>query len=264
MSYSDYIKSPSEMGIMYGDSKEILENNGKALLEYSKALVSGDSTAFNIDNKKKPLGQRQFIKTESTCNANGNTVDKYIVIDNMKYAKNDNMELETKNYGLLSSAKGNLQAARTSGMRRDSNQCVEVKIETDADGTTDTKYISMDEYYRLDCTAFPKKCKKYGDNKDCDLCVEAFGNLEHHGMNHGMGHGMNHGMGHGMWVKDNNSYRTSYVNDDIYNKNIDEVIYVVENDKKQNIDLITSFYFGSITAIGLYIIYKFMGIHPKK
>ena len=84
-------------------------------------------------------------------------------------------------------------------------------------------------------------------------------------MNQGMNQGMTQGMGHGIWVKDNNSYRISYVNDDIYNnKNIDEVVYVVENDKKQNIDLITSFYFGSMTAIGLYVIYKFMGIQPKK
>jgi hypothetical protein len=165
-------------------------------------------------------------------------------------------------------------------------------------GNNITNYVSKEEYDRLNCTIFPRDasgnfCKTYSGNSGCATCsqkenpnpridssVEGFGHGHgggggggHHGHGSGMGHHGNLGgatvatVGYGyqnwypLYVP--NYYQPEYIyNSGLYNG----VVYEVVDDdtirrKKElvaNDDFITQFYLGSITVLGLFILYKLM------
>ncbi len=188
------IKTPEQMGISSNPDPNILnnfDNNISILNEYNNAMTKGSSSVFVNNPNKQPLGNRYFQKTNSTCSYNPpskdnssstttNTIQnvtRNILIDNMKYLKDGKGNIDTTNTGLLYSAAGSLQDVVFVNNNdfeelSNSNTCVEVTIETDANGTTDTGYISIGDYKKADCTAFPKKCKKYTGKNKCEPCNE--------------------------------------------------------------------------------------------
>jgi hypothetical protein len=79
-SYSDNIKSPSELGMSPNADK--LEDNVNGLMDYTKLLSTGGGAASRTG---EPLGNRYFLKTISKCNKDGGDVkaDRYLYIDNI-------------------------------------------------------------------------------------------------------------------------------------------------------------------------------------
>ena len=186
------IKSPDQFGIGSELDPKILNNLNKnlsTLSEYNNALTKGSSSVFNNNPNNQPLGERYFIKTDFMCNPvtttdpqlnpislpgepTRKTVPRNILIDNMKYLKNGDGAINTGNTGLLYSAAGSLQDIEFKGLTSNSNNCVKVTINTDANGGIDTNYISVDDYINLDFTAFPNKCKTYNDGSQCEENLE--------------------------------------------------------------------------------------------
>ena len=68
------------------------------------------------------------------------TVPRNILIDNMKYLKNGNGAVNIKNTGLLYSAAGSLQDISFNKLTSNSNNCVQVTINTDANGGTEEDF----------------------------------------------------------------------------------------------------------------------------
>lgn len=154
-------------------SDEKLKNTINLTGEYKKALLGGDTHLF--DNYEKPLGTRYFIKRdEKKKNEDGSEVDTYYVVDNMKYGKT-NGAIDMSKRGLLESALSNIQSVDPSasvreGFGPDDTTFVEITIEVDGTGKTETKEVSIRDYKNLDCTAFPDSCKKYKGMVHCDTC----------------------------------------------------------------------------------------------
>lgn len=150
-----------------------LGGNMNVLNDYKNALISIKSDMLSNNNKK--LSKRYFVKTNQTCNGN----DLYTIIDDMTYVNST----DALNYGLLRSAYGNLQAINTDniiGSDIIENNCVEITMIIDRDGNTEKKHVSMDDYNKLGCNAFPNKCKTYTGKSGCDDCAknETFQNME--------------------------------------------------------------------------------------
>ena len=182
------IKTPDQMGIGQDLDPNILKNlnnNLSIFNEYNNALIKGSSVVFNNNPNGQPLGERYFMDSGFRCrpvkttdrqlnpilspgDPTPPTVARNILIDNMKYLKNGNGAIDVSNTGLLYSAAGSLQDIKFTGLTSNSDNCVEVTINTDANGGTDTKYISVDDYNDLDFTAFPNFCKVYNGNKNCE------------------------------------------------------------------------------------------------
>jgi len=86
--YWKYIQSPTKMGI--SSSGKAFTNDVKALLEYPKLLIEGNSRASATGH---PLGNQYFLKTGGQCCDLGikdsdsgkcsNVVDRYIYVDNI-------------------------------------------------------------------------------------------------------------------------------------------------------------------------------------
>ena len=186
------IKNPEQLWIGPALDPNILNNldkNLSTLSEYNNALTTGSSVVFNNNPNSQPLGERYFMDSGFRCNPvtttdrqlnpisrpgepTQYTVPRNILIDNMKYLKNGDGAINTKNTGLLYSAAGSLQDIKFNELTSNSNNCVEVTINTDANGGTETNYISVDDYKDLDFTAFPNKCKTYNGNKQCETNLE--------------------------------------------------------------------------------------------
>lgn len=145
--------------------------------ELHNALLNGNSRYY--DNPEKPLGTRYFVENGKKTNQDGEEVDTYYVIDNMKYGKNEEGKIDLNNYGLLPSALENVKEVNTvegfvelmgTAKSNDITTIVEVDVEVDPSGNMETKNISMKDYKHLDCTAFKDNCKKYKGMLHCDTC----------------------------------------------------------------------------------------------
>lgn len=289
---SDFIKAPNQMNI-----QSIIDVNGvnidaDAMKKYYDTLYSGKNTAMTVTNNDQPSGGRSFAPSGSKCNYNGQQVDKSYVVDTMNYYQNSDKSFDTTNTGMLSSSFGALQNINTNTNLKmlgpTANNCVQVTIQKDGtSGNNITNYVSKEEYDRMNCTLFPRDasgnfCKTYNGNKDCSPCiqktntnphidpsVEAFG----HGDDHGHGHGHMHGNDRGRYhnnLHDTTSgygyypfYRAEYIYNIGHYNGID--YEVVDDDtirrKKELLvdnDYITQFYLGSITVLGLFILYKML------
>lgn len=186
------IKSPEQLGISSTLDPNILDNLNKnlsTLSDYNNALTIGSPNVFNNNLNSQPLGERYFMDSGFKCNPVTTTdpqlnpisnpgeptrltVPRNILIDNMKYLKNGDGAVNIANTGLLYSAAGSLQDINFKGLTSNSNNCVQVTINTDANGGTETNYISVDDYNSLDFTAFPNFCKTYNDNTECEPNLE--------------------------------------------------------------------------------------------
>ena len=79
--YSSKIKMPSQIGMSSKGDLKTLGKNLTGLIEYVKALVSGDSNA----TKTKYLGNKFFLKTSAKCMAKDKNelVDRYVYMNNV-------------------------------------------------------------------------------------------------------------------------------------------------------------------------------------
>jgi hypothetical protein len=229
-----YIKTPNEMGITgKGDSASI-DTTLNALKQYNNALYSGNTTALKINNKKKPLGNRYFAKVDGVYDENGEKTDRYVSVDNMKYTKDVDRRFNLKNTGLLYSAKATIDGINPYAIL-DSNKMVEVEIETNAKGDTASQKIGIGDYKRMDCTAFPDKCKKYKGQTKCEPCFVKE-NMD--------------GIHHCTDSKKDDDYSHYIYDMDLYDE--EEIMSLMNKITRY----ISIFYLGSLTLVGLYIIYR--------
>lgn len=287
------IKDPKKMNIQ--SIKDISGANIDATImnQYYNTLYNGKNSANTITNNNEPLGERKFIPTGTKCNFNNSQVDKTYILDSMNYYKNQDGSYDTTNTGLLHSAFGALQNIVTDtnltlpGSHADN--CVEVTIQKDGSpGNTIKNYISKMEYDNLHCTVFPKDsngnyCKTYsGNTSNCSPCkqkentnplidssIESFHGDSHHSGGHSGGehHGSSHHMHNNYYNSGGYGYNGYNELQYMYNRGLyNGVVYEVIDDdtirKRKEIsinnDFITQFYLGSITVLGLFILYKLM------
>ena len=292
---SDFIKAPNQMNIQSIIDVNSVNINVDAMNKYYDTLYSGKNTATTVTNNNQPLGGRSFVPSGSKCNYNGQHVDKTYVVDTMNYYQNSDKSFDTTNTGMLSSSFGALQNINTNANLKmlgpSANNCVQVTIQKDGtSGNNITNYVSKEEYDRMNCTLFPrdtsgKFCKTYNGNKDCSPCIQKtntnihidssvetfdqrtfaqrsllttkFGHGHEHGHYPNNLHGSTGGYGHYPF------YRTEYIYNIGHYNGID--YEVVDDDtirrKKELLvdnDYITQFYLGSITVLGLFILYKML------
>jgi hypothetical protein len=158
------------------DSTQTMNRKIESIRELNNALHSGNTKAFSMEAKDKPIGTRYFVERPGKYETKtGEFVDTFSVVDNMKYGKTENGEIDLDNYGLLASTKELLNDIDPSyvmveGFTERASANVEVEIETDASGKLENKFIPISEYKKLDCTAFKNKCKRYTGMEHCDTC----------------------------------------------------------------------------------------------
>ena len=170
MNFEDIIKKDSQ-----GASE--LNKQIDNIRQLNNALYSGDTNVYNFDINSKPLGSRYFIENkEKIKNDDGDLESTYYVVDNMKYGKTDG-KIDLNKAGLLYSVEENLNNIDTEikleGLEDLDSTFVEVVLVSDKDDKlTDKKKISLRQYLKLDCTAFPDNCKRYTGMADghCDTC----------------------------------------------------------------------------------------------
>jgi hypothetical protein len=276
------IKVPNKMNIQSVTDISGVDNNVAAMNQYYNTLYNGKNTASTITNNNEPLGERKFLPTGTKCNFNNSQVDKTYILDSMNYYKNADGSFDTTNTGLLHSAFGALQNINTDtnvtipGPQYDN--CVEVTIQKDGNtGNTIKNYISKAEYDNLSCTVFPKDisgnfCKTFtGNPNKCSPCkqtvntnplidssVESF----HGGGGHHMHNNYYNNSGYGFGNYNGYNELQYMYNRGLYNGVVYEVIDddTIRKRKEMviNNDFITQFYLGSITVLGLFILYKLM------
>lgn len=143
-----------------------LNRNLTVMNDYKDALISVNSEM--LEKKTNKINKRYFVKTNQTCNGN----NLYTIIDDMSYVKSKDGSSDILNYGLLKSAYGNLQSINTDNMNFNKvvDDCVEITMIMDENANTDTKYVSITDYNKLNCNAFPNKCKIYTGKSKCEDC----------------------------------------------------------------------------------------------
>jgi hypothetical protein len=78
--YSQYIKTPAELGASPAGNLTALGNDIGALIGYTQVLISGDSAAQSVS----PLGNKYFLNTGGTCtDTNGQSQTRYIYMNNV-------------------------------------------------------------------------------------------------------------------------------------------------------------------------------------
>lgn len=170
MNFEDIIKKDSQ-----GASE--LNKQIDNIRQLNNALYSGDTNVYSFDINSKPLGSRYFIENkEKIKNDNGDLESTYYIVDNMKYGKT-NGKIDLNKAGLLYSVEENLNnidsEIKLEGLEDLDSTFVEVVLVSDKDDKlTDKKKISLRQYLKLDCTAFPDNCKRYTGMADghCDTC----------------------------------------------------------------------------------------------
>lgn len=224
-------KSPDSLGLAPSNTAENVEANIHLLQQYNKAILNGDTYLLDVNNESvatRPFGNRQFLKTNVSCMRydNNKNTDRYILVDNMKYMKDKNGNLDTRHYGLLYSAEGSLQDVdansifSNANMNFDANapgnKCVPVSIYLDNSHTrSDTKYVTVNDCNRIDSVAF------VNGNKDCKV-VEQFTDKD----------------------------SSPYDEENVYNKTRLQPKIVIDD------DFFARYYLGAITCVGLFIFYR--------
>ena len=221
-------KNPNQVNISL---KSEPKQNIEGVNQYINALHSGNIIDDNKAPMTHPLGERHFIKTNITCPKKDGTghTDRYFLQDNMKYMKYSDCTLNAENYGLLYYAMGSLkeldsnnllsQLSQIENTNDPNNKCVNVTIDMKGDKKTfESKYMTVGDCKKIDSIAFKDQNKK--------IC-EAYTN------------GVDNDIDN-IYTNDNNL-------EVYYSKSA-----IVINDP------ITTFYIGSITAIGLFIFYRLL------
>lgn len=286
----NYIKNPTEMGITNkGDDKSI-NKTLSAFKQYNNALYSGKTTALKVNTNGEPLGNRYFAKVNGIYDENGEKTDRYVSVDNMKYPKDVDRRLNLQNTGLLYSAKATVDSINPYSLL-DSDKMVEVEMKSNADGDIIKQTIGIGDYKKMDCTAFPNRCKTYKGKNGCEPCfvkekmkekVKEEVKEDMHGMDDSKS--TNEHNFHDKQMNKHHANRRLYYHDIgitrsyplyLYNINEYQDLYeydsdndsVVETDNgnenddssKFNVNKsVLTFYLGGLSVVGLYIVYRFL------
>jgi hypothetical protein len=281
-----YIKNPTEMGITdKGDDKSI-NKTLSAFKKYNNALYSGKTTAFKVDTKGEPLGNRYFAKVSGVYNEDGEKVDRYVSVDNMKYPKDVDRRFNLQNTGLLHSAKATVDSINPYSLL-DSDKMVEVEMKSNADGDIIKQTIGIGDYKKMDCTAFPNRCKTYKGKSGCEPCFVkekvkenmhdmTSSNTKHEQQFRDKLLNKHHEMNNKLYYHDIGISRSYNIveTQDVYEYDSSDKDSVIETDEgsdsdndnnKTNISNVNNVnksvltvYLGGLTVVGLYIVYRFL------
>jgi len=267
-----WIKNDNEMGITDPNTTLDVVGVGKNIDKYQQyfgALITGKSPATKIQNNGQPLGNREFITLPNMkCFDSKFTLhQKQSIVDGMAYYNGDKT-----NTGVALSAYQTLQDVKDLGNNASNQQnmqdisCVQVKLIKDGYGNTEKGYISTNEYY-----VWQKKDPPI-------VSLEPFCVADDTDQGKNIVYGKGSFLGQqltqtGVLYPEKfilttvNSPRLAGEDRRIDNNtNIYSVPYIMseEDDESKNPhyrlviddDIITSLFLGTITVLGLYIIYR--------
>lgn len=272
-----WIKNDNEMGITDPNTTLDVVGVGKNIDKYQQyynALTTGKSPATKIQNNGQPLGNREFITLPNMkCFDSKFTLhQKQSIVDGMAYYNGDKT-----NTGVALSAYQTLQDVKDLGNNASKQQniqdisCVHVKLIKDGYGNTEKGYISTNEYY-----VWQKKDPPIVSLEP--FCVDQDGQASPQGRSktaQDTDLGKNDVYGHTSQIfvdKHGTKYDYSYNNTNIYSVPYimvdpgqnESIIMSEDDDESKNPyyrlviddDIITSLFLGTITVLGLYIIYR--------
>jgi hypothetical protein len=189
-SYWDNIKSPSQIGMSDKGTLPALEKDISGIIEYSKLLITGDSTASKTG---KPLGNKFFLQTGGKCTdtETKELVDRYIYVNNVPQGNipfiSSGMGQNFKNFrGLIPGTMSSINvlnpfAIMQSFMLGTNPPCQKVRLETINNSnasTFSTNYVTLVDIQNMDPCNF-NEGKNRGTNpitkKQCS--IETFENL---------------------------------------------------------------------------------------
>jgi hypothetical protein len=286
-----YIKNPTEMGITDKGDEKSINKTLSAFKKYNNALYSGKTNAFKVDTKDEPLGNRYFAKVSGVYNEDGEKTDRYVSVDNMKYPKDVDRRFNLQNTGLLHSAKATVDSINPYSLL-DSDKMVEVEMQSNADGDITKQTIGIGDYKKMDCTAFPNRCKKYKGKSGCEPCFVkekvkenmhdmTSSNAKRDDKSHDERMKKHDDMNNKLYYHDigiSRSYPLYLYNinetKDVYESDSSDKDSVIETDdgsdddndsNKTNINNVNNvnksvltFYLGGLSVVGLYIVYRFL------
>ena len=278
----NYIKNPTEMGITNkGDDKSI-NKTLSAFKQYNNALYSGKTTALKVNTNGEPLGNRYFAKVNGIYDENGEKTDRYVSVDNMKYPKDVDRRLNLQNTGLLYSAKATIDSINPYSLL-DSDKMVEVEMKSNAKGDIIKQTIGVGDYKKMDCTAFPNRCKTYKGKSGCEPCfvkekmrekMKETVKEDMHGMDDSNPQDKHDDMNNKLYYHDigiSQSYPLYLYNNidetNVYEYDSSDKDSVAETDNGSDHDInnvnnvnksILTVYLGGLTVVGLYIVYRFL------
>jgi len=185
--YYQYIKTPAEMGMSDKGTMSALGKDISGLMNYVDLLVSGKSKASMTG---KPLGNKYFMKTGASCNADdtGEVVDRYIYINNIPSGNIPFVStgLGAGNFkdfkGLVPGVVSNLNAFNPAAIMNSFSadtypKCQKITMETvDVNNGryTESNYVTMTDIESMDPCSFPNKTNPITGKK----CKEGFSQYE--------------------------------------------------------------------------------------
>ena len=169
--YYKFIKSPGELGMSSEGTLEVLGKNIKGIISYTQLLVSGKGDA-NGSNTGKPLGNKFFMDTGSTCSDvdTSNNVSRSIYVDNVPSGSIPFLTSGTgvqfsEFEGLVPGTLENLTRINpikifktfTNGANPTCRAITMEVINKDSDSSFETKYITDDDISDIPPCSFSEK-----------------------------------------------------------------------------------------------------------
>ena len=179
-SYSDQIKSPTQLKMSSHGSFSTMEKNMKGMFAYVDLLVTGNS---NASKNGKPLGNKFFLKTGATCKdiTTNKDVDRYVYIDNVPngtipFTMGDDSSSEFK--GLIPGTLGNISAFNpftilqgfVTGTDASCEEITMEVIDSNDTSSTESKHVMLTDIKSISPCSFSNNKNKI-TNESCD---EAF------------------------------------------------------------------------------------------
>jgi hypothetical protein len=200
----------------------------------------------------------------------------------MKYPKDVDRRLNLQNTGLLYSAKATIDSINPYSLL-DSDKMVEVEMKSNAKGDIIKQTIGVGDYKKMDCTAFPNRCKTYKGKNGCEPCfvkekmrekMKETVKEDMHGMDDSNPQDKHDDMNNKLYYHDigiSQSYPLYLYNNidetNVYEYDSSDKDSVAETDNGSDHDInnvnnvnksILTVYLGGLTVVGLYIVYRFL------
>jgi len=185
--YTKNINTPSEMGMSSKGNLSTLSKDVSGLLAYIEILVSGRGKASKTG---KPLGNKFFFKTSSTCkdNKTEDIVDRYMYINNIPDGSipflSSAMGVQMTEFeGLIPGTLGNLQALNPMALFQafqmgSQPPCREISMQTvdinNVKGTA-SHYVADADISSIPACNFPSNINPITNQK----CRQAFTNYDY-------------------------------------------------------------------------------------
>jgi len=189
--YYQNINSPSQIGMSSDGNLSTLAKDIEGLVAYVELLVSGSGAASATG---QPLGNKFFLKTGAKCvnTATNQQVDRYIYVNNVP---NGNIPFIssalgtdfTQFRGLIPGAVGDLKVLNPytimqSFLSGSTPPCQEVQLEV-VDNSNNSMYqsnfVTLVDLQNMDPCSFPGGVNNYGSNQSSPkTCQQAFTNRE--------------------------------------------------------------------------------------